>query len=377
MTSKRLHIFSLLITIFLLVVPLVSVGSTIFSDGLAYFRPYWSDQIYRNLENLYNASQYRQKSPTSLIADETVFRYAAGAYMRGTDPILINSETMPLGKYIIGVSLVLFRTEVMAIVFFAMLSLVALWLIGRVILPYPWYLIPVALFSLEKVYLGQLRVTPLMDIIQLPFILLTIYFFHKEHAGKYFIVTPILLGVVAAIKSVIPAGLIAITFCIFLLWNGKKDRIIQFFLTVPLSGFVLLAVYARTFLNGYSFLDFLGFQKWILFYQHSKLIFPFSFWKLMYLNQWQAWWGDRGMHQAEDWQILWPVLATLPFVAVFHKRDLIKKDSMMVLLLTWVFVYEAFLSIGAVVTRFLLPLLPILYIIGMRVVFDRVKLRKP
>lgn len=353
-----------LIAFLCLIVTCWSIGSVVFGPEQRFFVPYYTEAIYKNLENLYNASQYRLKEPTALIADEIVFRYAAGAYIRGVDPILINSEHTPLGKYFIGASILLFQTDTVAIVFFGVLSLVTLWFLGRLALGDSiWALVPVALWSNEKLFRNQFLVTPLLDIIQLPFVLLTLLAFIKEQKKGIYIWTALALGFVAATKSVVPTILLVVTFVGFLVVKRRFRHITNFFLWLPISLGVLALSYTRTFFNGYSFWDFLGFQKWILLYQQSKLIFPFSFWRLMLFNQWQTWWGEMKVMPVEDWRWTWPVLVLVPLGLVLVYRRKIVKNSPLLVLLLWAFVYEVFLSFGIVATRFFLPLLPVLYVL--------------
>ena len=139
---------------------------------------------------------------------------------------------------------------------------------------------------------------------------------------------------------------------------------------MPISGFVLIASYARTFLDGYTLYQFLGFQKWIILYQKSKLIFPFSVWRLIFLNQWQAWWGSMSILKADDWKITWPVftgLAIILIFLVFFKRIRISREILVLVL--WFSVYGAFLSLGVVSSRFLLPFLPVAYILGTYLIY--------
>lgn len=352
----------IILAVFFICIPIFSLGKIVFDPRQHYFERYYTEETYKQLEKLYNGSQYRLKNPTSIIADEIVFRYASGAYIRGVDPILVNSEITPLGKYIVGLSYLWFQTESVVMLISTFLSLFALWLLGRQILGNVFALLPVALFSLEPLFRNQLFITPLMDIIQLPFILLSLYAFIR----KKFFWSAVFLGFTAATKSVVPAILLIFTFVIFSLRSTKS---IRFVFWLPVSFFILLLSYLRTFLNGYNFWDFLGFQKWILFYQQSKLIFPLSFWKLMFFNQWQTWWGDMAILKAEDWRLTWPVLVTVPFILILRK----KMPDPLFLLVGWVLVYEIFLSFGVIVTRFLLPLLPILYILSVQTVRELVR----
>lgn len=325
-----------------------------------------SDDLYHNLENLFNQSQYRQKNPTSLIPDQAVFRYAARAYLKGVDPILINSEHTPLGKYIIALSLLVFHNDSTIIIFFSILTLFAVWLLSwETIKDKLLAMIPVVIFSSDKIFLDQLRIAPLLDIIQLPFIFLSLHFFLQEYKRGRFLLTSIMIGFVIATKTLVPG--ILLVFCFFLFFMLKRlfRSAIIFLAYLPLTVLILILSYTQTFLAGYSFRDFLGFQKWIFLYQQSKLIYPFSVWKLIFLNQWQTWWGNRGILPSAEWQIAWPIFSGLLFISILLaiiKR--IKTSPVFFLLIIWSGVYFSFLSLGAISSRFLLPVLPVIYIIG-------------
>lgn len=361
--------------VILFLIPIFSIASILFSDK-NYFSPYYDEEFYKRQEKLFNNSQYRQKNPTSLIADEVVFRYASGAYVRGVDPILINSEHTPLGKYIIGFSYLFFGTEAYVLTMAALFSLFAMWLLSRALIKDSLLsIIPVALFSMEPVFRNQLIVTPLLDIIQLPFILASLVAFLYERKRGRYLFTSILLGLTMATKSLVPGILLIICMAGFLLLQGhalknfKVRPLLLLFLWLPVSAAVLIASYVRTFMDGHTFLEFLGFQKWIIQYQQSKLIYPLSFWRLMFFNQWQAWWGEKKIMLAVDWNLTWPIITIMPFVGlllIYFKK--IKINESLQILFFWIFVYEAFLSLGIISTRFLLPLLPVLYIIATYIV---------
>lgn len=332
----------------------------------SYFRPYYTENVYKQLENLYNNSQYRLKNPTSIIADEIVYRYTAGAYLRGVDPIMINSESLPLGKYILAVSVAFFQTDGVAIAIFGLLAMVSLWFLTNIATKdIVASSLVVLLFSYEKLYQNQLLVTPLLDIIQLPWILFALYFFIKEYEnGQRFIMTSLMLGLVMATKSIVPALLLGITFLLFLMIEKKVNVFLKLILVSPFSILVVFLSYIRTFLNGYTVLDFVKFQKWIFDYQQSKLIYPLSVWRLIFLNQWQTWWGDRRLVATEDWQITWPMVTiiTVALLVPAVYRKIVNRRAIK-LLLVWICVYALFLSLGVTSTRFFLPFLPVLYIL--------------
>lgn len=332
-----------------------------------YTQPIYTDSLYHALENLYNQSQYRQKNPTALIPDHTVFRYAAGAYLRGVDPIYINSEHTPLGKYFIAFSIFLFHNDATIIIFFVLLTLLATWLLGvKVLRSGLLALLPLMIFSSEPLFLDQIRVAPMLDAIQLPFILLALYFFIREYPKRNFFITALMIGFVLTTKSVVPGILLIFCFVLFLITQKLFNSTLVLFAYLPISALVFVFSYVRTFMDGYTFLQFLGFQKWIFLYQQSKLTYPFSVWKLLLFNQWQTWWGDQRILQSAEWQVWWPIFTVLLIVSVvlvITKK--MKISPSYVLLLLWCLIYLSFLSLGVVSSRFLMPVLPVMYILGM------------
>ncbi len=335
-----------------------------------YTSPYYTDAAYEAYEYAYNQSQYRQKEHPGYIPDETIFSYAAGAYIRGMDPILVNSEHTPLGKYIIGVFILLMKNDKFAVIPFSLLSLIAVWLIGRTILKDSVVaLVPVAVFATEPLFLNQIRTAPLLDIIQLPWILLSIAAFLWEREKRTFLTTAVMIGLVMATKTVVPAVLLVGTFALYLLLLRRAKDITHLFLWLCVSVGIFIASYARTFMSGYTLADFIGFQKWIFLYQQSKLIFPFSSWRLLLFNQWQAWWGDMSILAADDWRWTWPastMLGVFSFGFLVTKR--VSLNEPIALLVLWFAVYSAFLSLGVVSSRFFLPMFPISFIVGTWVV---------
>lgn len=336
----------------------------------SYTSPYYTDAMYQGLEGAFGGSQYRRKENAGLIPDETVFSYAAGAYIRGVDPILVNSEHTPLGKYLIGVFILIMKNDKFIVLPSAALVLIAVWLIGRIVFKDAVIaLIPVAVLATEPLFLNQIRTAPLLDIIQLPWILLSIASFLREKKKGVFFLTAIMIGLVMATKTVVPAVLLVMTFSIYVAFLREWNRFGRLFLYLGISGVIFVASYARTFMSGYTIFDFIGFQKWIFLYQQSKLIFPLSSWRLLLLNQWQAWWGDMSILAAQDWRWTWPVSTILSLTAIvlLAAQKASVKEPVAPLIL-WVGIYSAFLSLGVVSSRFFLPLFPISFIVGVWVI---------
>ncbi|NCN58315.1 hypothetical protein COW99_02650 [Candidatus Roizmanbacteria bacterium CG22_combo_CG10-13_8_21_14_all_38_20] len=333
------------------------------------FRSEYKTDVYKKV---YEQSQYRNGQ--GLIGDHIVYLYAAGSLMEGGNPLKINPEVPPLGEYMIGLSILLFNNPNYTVVAASILILFALFLLGNKLYKKPALaLIPVSLFGLERLFLDQLKL-PLLDIIQLPFILLAFYFFFcsvTTNQKRYYLATGLVLGFVIGIKVMITGVLMVIAWMVYLFiarnWRSIRDLV---FLTLPTAFAVLVVSYLRIFIYGVSFWYFLLVQKWVLLYQQGKIQYPFSAWKLLLFNQWQAWWGDYSILHTVDWRITWPIITLMSFFFILYK--LVKKETwseMEGIITAWVVVFSGFISLGTISTRHLLPFLPFLYLLSFKFIY--------
>src|SRR3989338_11667650 len=95
---------TILITLFLI----VSITARLVYLLHPFSRFFSRSYDYDFLENSYLHSQYVQEINPSWIPDEGVYSYAAGNYLQGGNPVLVDPSQPPLGKYFIGLSIILF-----------------------------------------------------------------------------------------------------------------------------------------------------------------------------------------------------------------------------------------------------------------------------
>jgi len=364
-TPQKVRNYWHAIIIVLTCLAVVRIGMVVVPRMHRYTVPYYTEETYKDLEDAFNHSQYRVKN-SGVIPDETVYSYAAGAYLHGIDPILVNSERAPLGKYFFSLSILLFKNDTFIILPFGLLTLVALWLLGNQVLRDRWLaLIPVIILSFEPLFLNQFIYVPLLDIVQIPFILLSLYFFIREEKSGRFWVTSAMVGLVMATKTIYTGLLLYSVFGVYLAITRQYKKILYLLFSSAISVIIFCLSYLRTFLSGYSFYQFIGFQKWILQYDESKLLYPFSIWRLVFVNQWQAWWGDFSILRADDWRITWPIFTGATFLTgILVVLRKLKTFPALSIALLWIVIYGVFISLGISSSRFLLPLLPVCYIIG-------------
>ena len=370
--------FEKLLFILFIGIIILNVGSTIWKFKAKYLSSnYW--QNFPALEKIYLNSQYISKNPPGWVPDEVVFSYAGGKLIRGENPILIIPDAPPLGKYLIGLSTVIFNNDSIATLLSAVLSLVVLYLLSFQIFKNKTIaLLPAFFLSFEPIFKNQLIYTPLLDIFQLVFILSCFYFFNKGVMGKkmflYFALASIFLGLFIATKFFVTGFVIIASFFMVLLYNKDMKIMFKLALTLPISLFILLASYLRVFAFGYPLNKFLGIQKWVFLYHNSFLILPFSVWPLLLLDKWYVWFGDKSVISDGQWSITWPIITIASIITIiFYLLKKVPKNINLEIVIAWFVLYILFMSTGQVFSRYFVILIPFLYIISVYGAFSLYK----
>ena len=356
MRKRIKFLISLLLTLFVI----YRVGGVIRENWSSYFAKY----NFEALKKVYLNSQYVSPHPSGWIPDEAVYSYAAGAYLKGVNPILVNPEQPPLGKYILSLFILLFGREKLAILVFGVLTIILFFVLARMILDDVfWALCSVALLVWERIFLEQFIYVPLLDIFQLFFIFLSFICFLKALENSWFFpLATFTLGFVMAVKFWITGFLLALSYLFFLIFLLRDERKLFYFcLSLPLVFLPLVLSYFRLFQLGGNLRQIFAIQKWIFLYHREKVSSPFSFWLLVLCNKWHIWWGNRGFIPSVQWQITWPVSivgSLFVIILYFLKRKVFWGNLKIGVILVFISVYLLFLSFVQISPRYLLPLLP-------------------
>ena len=361
---SKIALFILLFFILIRPVSLVFQNSQLF-----FSRNY--EKTYPSLKKLYYSSQYVSKKPV-IITDEALEAFAGGAFLKGLNPILIVHDQPPLGRYLIALSILFFDNPNVITLICAVLSTIGIFLITRAVFKNNFLsLIPLGLFMNEPLFLNKITTTPLLEPIQLPFIIFSIYFFIKgvseKNYKKWLILTSIMLGFVMSTRFfILGAFLFASLVCFFVFSKNLKERFFYFILTSPLSILVLVLSYFRFIELGGNPFKVLGIQKYILFYHKSQVGNTLSFWDLILFNKWHTWWGNRSISFDPNWISIWPISTIITaihlFFALFKKVKVTDAEKIIFL---WIIFYSLLLSFGDSSTRYFLPLLPFIYILSL------------
>lgn len=339
--------------IILLIIFLLHFFFRIYTFRENYFSHF--DPVY--WEQRYNQSQWVVMNSKNPIGDDGLFTYAAWKYIHGETPASIVPEYPPLGKYILGISILLFKNQNIFALIVGISVLIIFYLLNLGLFQKNKLLafIPVFLFSFEPLFYEQLK-APYFDLLYLLFLLLTFLFFYK---GKY-LLSFIFLGCFASIKfpSLVVVVLAVIIFYLFI--NKNYSSIKKSLIVLPIVIIVYLFNYSRYFWLGNNILDFLGLQKWIINYYligaKGKL---FSIFPLLITGNWETWW--IGTMRVGEWNIFWTTIFLISAIVLF--KLLIEKNfsSKFFFLCLWLLFLLLFLSFIPVWPRYLLLALPFMY----------------
>lgn len=355
---KKLHLILILATIFFLL-------AAILQHREIFLSKYNPDKT----EKEYYSSQWAVKNSKHSISDTTLYSYAGYKYIKGGNPILVNPEHPPLGKYLIGVSILLLGNE-------RIFSLIA----GFISLLLIYYIIQfttnsktaasigVFLTATHDLFLNQLFESPQLDIFQILFFLLLFVFlllYFSKPRSKYLVLAGLSFGTLISIKT-FPIYFVLFNswLVLFLLFKfGRQFRpSIKILTSINLIGlFVYTLSYASYFIYAGTFRGFLGVQKYVAqFYRTSaidgsKILGDYL--GLVFFNEWRFWTEGYPLIHYSGWSITWPLLILLGIysIVVLGKRikDVKIKTSYLALV-SFILIYNIFLFVTPIYPRYLL-----------------------
>ena len=311
----------------------------------------WDDAYYQAHKN-----ETFLGNDVNTIGDDGLYTYAGWKYIEGHDPTLLNAEVPPLGKYLIGLSILIFGNPNVFALASGIFALAAFFYMNTAIFKSRFFaLLPIVIFSFEPLFYTQLR-APFLDLLYLGFLFLCFAFVLRSK----FVWAAIALGAMISVKST-ASTFVIVSFAIALYFLLIKDirGLKKFVLFLPLSIVVLAISYWRYFTLGHTPWEFLGVQKYIITFYSTGAKGEWSApWQMLLTGHWGTWFGKST--QISEWHLGWVIGAILAFIVLIQivvKRQL---DSRL-LLGVWIIIYLLFLSVAPLWPRYLLLALPFLY----------------
>lgn len=300
---------------------------------------------------------------TGNLGDPELYTLAGWKYVQGADPASINFETQPLTKYLFGLSQFLFHTPLVVQWLGGLTLLALMYFIARPLLPAPWVFLPALVMSWDGLFREALTLS-YVDLVETVFVtgfLLSLPSAVSKKRGYW--LPMIFLGLVALSKSFSVGLVLAAVSLVWLTFLGRE--IILGYLRVLWVALVTYLVgYAGFFAHHPDPRDFLELHLNILrLYKSYVPEYPkFEIFRIIFAGRWREWYGTRGLIPAPGWSLAWPVSLALTAIAAATKT--FRTHMAVSLHFTWVIFYLVFISLRLVFPRYLLPILPSLYLLA-------------
>lgn len=290
------------------------------------------------------------------IDDPELYVLSGSHYLTGSSPVSINWELQPLTKYLFGFASAFTGNPMIIQYFMAVISLVLLYFVCRQFMSLTLSLLPPLLLLVDPLFIDQLN-APYLDLSVVMWLLLYLLFLSRRKYQIDWWWGGVALGALALSKSfslgIIVAGLGAIV-----MYRSS----LSFYIKSALIAILIYCLgYIMFFMRGGSIADFVTLHFDILrFYKSYVPEYPKGeIFRLIFTGEWRTWWGDKGLVASPLYSLLWPLSTITTFFAITQKK-LRQKLSIHLL---WIFISLGFISLRLLFPRYLLPVLPSMYLV--------------
>jgi len=343
----------------------------VFLNLLFYF--FQNRQVYlrkfdaAHFTKLYSQSQYviGAKSESG-IGDDGLYAFAGYYYLiqRG-DPSQVNFENPPLGKYLIGLSILLFGNELVIYFFYGVALLFITFLTAKLLFKDSfWAGLAVVILSFDPFFKNSLRFS-MLDLPLTLFFLSGLYFYLKANGRfRYFFTSSIFFGLSLSSKF-FPGLTVLLAILIIDIFFHDRKNIISYLISLLAIPLVYLLSHLAYFYYHPSLFEFLRYQKWILVWRMGNPRVLGNILGTIFLGRYQNWWGEEGRRWIFDseWTPFFPVFFILAFLSLpFLLR---KKDKRGLVIFGLSISLLFYLAVGTVgISRYLWPVYPLILVLA-------------
>lgn len=350
-------------TIFLIILILIRFAWIFFTNREIYLTAYDTD--YRLKE--YESSQWKLgEKARKFLSDAETHAIVGYQYIKGADPSTTNPEHPPLGRDLIGASIMIFKNEKMGSFLLGILILSLYFFLARIYLSSTSALLAVGLLSLEPLFVEQMLIS-MLDLPHLLFILAFLICFlkgEKKNSFLLFALSSFFLGLAMGTKIYL-SSLIFMGFTLLWLFvKGDFHKFMLFYFSLIFLPVSYLLSYLQYFIHHPSIIQFAKFQRWLTsWWAGTPIVQKGIVWPMLLLGKWYTWWGKEEIMRVNTYTLLWPIVTLLALggTGLAFKRKYF--DILFISL--FVFGYLSFLSFEPVFSRHLLVVFPGLYILAL------------
>lgn len=338
----------------------------IIPNRIFYTRPYNSNYY----ADIYSHSQYVEgESAQRSIGDDGLYPFAGYYYITGGDPSQVNFENPPIGKYLIGSSILVFGNENIIYLFYALAILGVTYALSKHVLKNTLYaLLVVTILSVSSFFqiqfipsnTNQLSVA-LLDLPLTVFFLLGMYtFITAKGTFKQYAISSILLGFAFSTKF-FPSLILLLP---VLFWDLRKDKkkLKKWFISLIAIPIIYIASYTMYFVHHPSLIEFIKYQRWIISWRLGNPFVVGNIWRTIFTGRYINWW-DGGVVVDQEWTIGFAIITILGIFGGI--RALVQKRNKRTVIAGVCGVYLLYLTVNTVgVARYTLIIFPLLSILA-------------
>lgn len=322
---------------------------------------------------LYSESQYvKGELSEGGIGDDGLYAFAGYYYLfQAGDVSSVNFEHPPIGKYLIGVSIFLFKNEnVINILYFILLLLVTYKMGKMVLKDNVLALIPLVLVSTDPLFLDNL-IRSLLDLPFTLFFTLAVYFFLKGfNKSSNFYLSSLFWGFAFSTRF-FPLIILIYLFFFFITYFYYRGQLVVFIKASFLIPIIYLVSHFSFFVYHPSVVEFVAHKKWMIAWFFGSPRILGNFLRNILTGSYIDPTGKLVVNQ------LWtPFLPLVSLLAVLRFRVRIIKKKSIALFTIWCLsvlylIYATVLTTG--VQKYLMHVYPLITILAVSHVLTLVK----
>ncbi|MEK7165508.1 MAG: glycosyltransferase family 39 protein [Patescibacteria group bacterium] len=242
---------------------LIAAALIIFFKILTNLSLYTDSYDYALYTDRYERSQYVLNiRATNIISDDDLYSYAGYYYITGGEVSRVNFENPPLGKYLIGISILLFNNQRVIYIFYTLLFLLLIYKMGLLIFKNPVIASMGVFWAVIDPYFTRQMFYPMLDLPMAIFFIIGLYKFIIGRQSKNYLISSLFFGLSMATKF-FPALVLILLFLMFYQWVFRRNQFSVFLLSLSLVPIVYSVSYFELF-RRVSLVGFLEFQWWML-----------------------------------------------------------------------------------------------------------------
>jgi hypothetical protein len=336
-------------TLCIFFVLLFVVGNFILVNKFVYFTKYnisyWQKE--------FSFSQVAKSKPEHFLSDYELYSIVGYKYWLGQNPMEMHPEVPPLGKYLVGLGIVLFENNSIMNLVLGLACLLFVYLLAKETTESSGVaLLSVLLLSVDQLFVEHLT-TANIDIPQLLFLLISLWAFNR----KNYILASVGMGLMMGTKFYLNGLILMGVYFLYLLIMQEFRPFMLYVLSLPFLVIAYLVTYTYSFYLGTGFWEFIKFQRWLGDWWAGNARVPWGgILEVIFIGKWHTWWDGSKYIPVPNWSVLWPI-TMIGGIFGLNKKTL--------LLWLWVLTYLVFLTLTSPFPRYMIAILPFATILAL------------